>query len=63
MAWACGLGKLGGVGQGFLPPDQRGEGWEERVKTEERVRLYRYKGSIVEPPKNGAEYGQRVRLL
>lgn len=63
LAWACGLGKLGGVGQRFLDPEERGEGWEERCKREEKLREWRYKGVVVQPPKDRKEYAERVRLL
>ena len=76
MAWAAGLGKLGGVSEN-LAKLLRGDGhdsgsgdhkererqYEKRVQLEERVRLYRYKGAVLPPPADAKEYGQRVELL
>lgn len=46
-----------------MGPQERGEGWEERCKREEKVREWRYKGVVVQPPKDKKEYAERVRLL
>lgn len=60
MAWAAGLGKLGGVGERFA---QGGTGRSERVDREKKLRLIRRKGTIAPPPKDAKEYGERVFLL
>ena len=60
MAWAAGLGKLGGVGlQWSEAPSAR----SEKLKREKNLREIRYKGTTVEPPKDGRELGERILLL
>ena len=60
MAWAAGLGKLGGVGESFVGG---GVGRERKVEREKRLREIRHKGTVAEPPKNGKELGERIHLL
>ncbi len=61
MAWAAGLGKLGGVGQRYA--GGVGSSRSERIEKEKRLRHIRRKGCIVEPPRDGKQYGERVNLL
>lgn len=63
LVWATGLGKLGHVGEMFVPPENRPADRAQRVERERRVRLVRQKGQIVPPPADGAEVGERIRLL
>lgn len=60
MAWAAGLGKLGGVGESFVGG---GVARERKMAREKRLREIRYKGTVAEPPKNGKELGERIHLL
>jgi hypothetical protein len=61
MAWAAGLGKLGGVGEGLVGGNSPVR--EERIARERRLREIRSKSTVVEPPRTPAELGQRIELL
>jgi hypothetical protein len=61
MAWAAGLGKLGGVGEAVI--GSSGKEREEKVARERRLREIRPKGVVVEPPKTPQELGERIDLL
>ena len=82
MAWAGGLGKMGGVGEGFgkaprMNGEREGKGregqqeeryeryerYERRVELERELRVYRWKGVVLAPPRDAVEYGERVELL
>jgi len=60
LAWAAGLGKLGGVGERFTSGS---EGRGERVELEMRLRSLVYKGQVVEPARDAAEHGRRIEIL
>ena len=60
LAWAAGLGKLGGVGEGIVGG---GAGYREKVERENRLRTVRRKSCLTGPPSDGREFGERVRLL
>jgi hypothetical protein len=59
MAWAAGLGKLGGVGEGIL-----GAGGKERggESGEGKMRVVRPKGVVVELPRTAKDLGERIDL-
>jgi hypothetical protein len=61
MAWAAGLGKLGGVGEAMV--GSGGKERSEKVARERRLREIRPKGVVVEPPKTPQELGERIDLL
>jgi hypothetical protein len=60
LAWAAGLGKLGGIGESFV-----GGGVEraERVEKERRYRSLAHKGQVIEPAKDATELGNRIIIL
>jgi hypothetical protein len=60
LAWAAGLGKLGGVGERF---GGGSEGREDRVGREMRLRSLFHKGQVVEPARDAAEHGRRIDIL
>lgn len=60
LAWAAGLGKLGGIGEQFVGP---GPGREERVERERRYRSLARKGQVIAPAKDAAELGHRINVL
>jgi hypothetical protein len=60
LAWAAGLGKLGGIGEQFAGP---GPGREERVERERRYRLFAHKAQVIEPARTAAELGHRITVL
>jgi hypothetical protein len=60
LAWAAGLGKLGGVGERFSGGS---EDREERVEREMRLRSLVYKGQVVEPARDAVEHGRRIDIL
>jgi hypothetical protein len=60
LAWAAGLGKLGGVGERF---GGASEGREVRVEREMRMRTMFHKGQVVEPARDAAEHGRRIDIL
>ena len=67
MAWAAGLGKLGGWGEPFATSLSGGGmvgSSKARIREKDRkLAEMRYRGMLVEPPKDGPEWGQRVHLL
>ena len=63
VAWAAGLGKLGGIGERFLPALPLDPTSIRRRERTEKLKVVRWRGSIAEPPKNAKEYGQRIHLL
>jgi hypothetical protein len=60
LAWAAGLGKLGGVGEKF---GGGAPGRNERVEKEMRLRTLFHKGQIIEPANDPAEHGRRIEIL
>ena len=60
MAWAAGLGKLGGIGERFVGG---GKDWQGRVEREKRERSLVHKGQIIEPPASAQELGYRIDIL
>lgn len=63
LLWATGLGKLGGVGEMFVPSSKRPADRAVRLEREHRLRLVRTKGQIVPPPSDAADVAERIRLL
>ena len=60
LAWAAGLGKLGGVGERF---GGGAPGRRERVEKEMRLRTLFHKGQIIEPVNDPTEHGRRIEIL
>jgi hypothetical protein len=42
---------------------RRREAYDKRVEVERQLRVYRYKGAVVAPPKDAVEYGERIQIL
>jgi len=60
LAWAAGIGKLGGVQERLVGG---GAEYHQKVRREKKLREIRRKGCLTEAPKNGKEFGERVHLL
>ncbi|KAK4684956.1 hypothetical protein P7C73_g5204, partial [Tremellales sp. Uapishka_1] len=62
LVWQTGLGKLGGIGDGFLP-DSQAPTRAARLQREELLRGIMHKGTLVNPPRDGRELGERIHLF
>ncbi|KAL1405402.1 hypothetical protein Q8F55_009033 [Vanrija albida] len=63
LAWAAGLGKLGGVAEAFVPSDSRPADRAQRVNREKRLRHVRLKGQITAPARNAQDVAERIQLF
>lgn len=63
LVWMTGVGKLGGVLEAFLPPDQQSKDRSERMLRERRERNVRNKSVIVPLPVDIKETLDRIRVL
>lgn len=65
LCWSTGLGKLGGVGETLLSAGagENGGAMSENAIREQKLRVLRPKGVVVEQPKNLKELGARIDLL
>ncbi|TXT03825.1 hypothetical protein VHUM_04346 [Vanrija humicola] len=63
LAWAAGLGKLGGVAESFVPSSSRPADRAQRVARERRLRHVRLKGQITAPPHSAQDVAERIQLF